>query len=601
MVESLSVWNDCFERRLDWAYRAKDDFINSIDNKTFKSLYNKNSNHSVNIAVYGQSQVGKTTLILKLIGIKEDCYEEVSNILRADIPKGQSVTPTTIIYLKSRDNHFYYREGDNEYRVNKNELKVKLKDLRTRVEKNSKISSLKGLESNVLIKIPRIYFKEKINLDLKIIDLPGYGSANDREQRHVKKVIKSIVPILNLALIVSNKITDLVKSDKPCRNYRYILTRSVSSESVRKRFDSNRITNKTQYIKFVEQEFGNDLNGDIVYPLEYGDSWSILDKRTKDKAEDIINDLFEDLRRDILQSSTEYNQLMQNANHYKYIEQIISHQLEEYRKEKEAKVKALEELKSNIEDVKELRDNYKKKYDLLIQEKLDVTYVFNCTLQKFKGEITVASLKKFLETTVYRIIEKGNEEWKKLKERYHEVNFPSSLGLIGIGNNESLQLRSKLNNYWVDWYLTDNDEKDRKECEEVEKKIYKQIKSRIETTFRNEVEKYNKGIEKKVNKSKQLKEANERRIINIKVLIENLEGDIKEIKKEKRNFIKKSNSDLETAKKFKDYLAKEYVKEKNRATDIINNRQTSTELRFFNFLYLSLLASEFEKLISQPV
>src|SRR5690606_2308028 len=160
------VWEDCYERRLAWAYKAKDDFINSIDNETFRSLYNQYSNKTVNIAVYGQSQVGKTTLILKLIGIKEEHYEEISSVLRADIPKGKSVTPTSIIYLKSKDNYFYYKEGDKECRVNKNELKEKLKDLRTRVEKNIEINNLEELQSNVLIKIPLIYFEEKNILDI---------------------------------------------------------------------------------------------------------------------------------------------------------------------------------------------------------------------------------------------------------------------------------------------------------------------------------------------------------------------------------------------------------------------------------------------------
>ena len=85
--------------------------------------------------------------------------------------------------------------------------------------------------------------------------MPGYGSANEKEQRHVQKVIENIIPILNLVLIVSNKITDLVKSDKPCRQFRYVLTRSVSSDSVRKKFEENLIKDKKTYLKFVKSEF----------------------------------------------------------------------------------------------------------------------------------------------------------------------------------------------------------------------------------------------------------------------------------------------------------------------------------------------------------
>ena len=79
---------------------------------------------------------------------------------------------------------------------------------------------------------------------------------------------------------------------------------------------------------FVRKEFGKALCPDIkVYPLEYGESWSNLNKKTKNKAEGIITELFKELREDISESSTPYNQLMQNANHYKYIEKMISHEL----------------------------------------------------------------------------------------------------------------------------------------------------------------------------------------------------------------------------------------------------------------------------------
>ena len=57
--------------------------------------------------------------------------------------------------------NFHYIEGGNDCQVTKNQLKEKLKDLRTRVEDNVEIRILEESQSNIIIKIPLNYFEEK--------------------------------------------------------------------------------------------------------------------------------------------------------------------------------------------------------------------------------------------------------------------------------------------------------------------------------------------------------------------------------------------------------------------------------------------------------
>jgi GTP-binding protein EngB required for normal cell division len=607
MLKEYTVWQEYYVQRLDWAYKAKNNFIETLENDTFKKLYSTNSNKSVNIAVYGQSQVGKTTLILELIGVKKENRQYISEILRADIPQGESVTPTSIIYIKSNNNDFYYTEGGNECLVNEDELKQKLKNLRDRVEKNVILDNLEELKSNILIKIPKKFFKENNTLNINIIDLPGFGSANEKEQRHVTKVIENIIPILNLVLIVSDKITSLVKSDKPCRQFRYILTRSVSSSSVKRKFEEGSIINKANYLEFVRGEF-NALeklsNGVNIYPLEYGDSWDRLDKNIKDIAEGIIDELFEDLRKDISESSTEYNQLMQNKSNYQHIEQMILLDLEKLKIEIEGKEKITETLKNEKSTIDELNHHCIKKIEDLNQSRyLNTNFEFSYNISSYSGEAKVSKLKSFLSNFNVKINEEAKIKWNLLEDTYPDIQWKSvlELGFSNICSNEAIEIRKKLNDYFLDDYFTDNFKVDKKECEDVCLKIYLAIKKKIETSFKQEVAKYNKEIANKIIENEKKIKDYKNSVSKKQIIIKKIEEELQELKTNKNKFEENSKKSLVTAKKFKDFIKNGYIKEKNNTIGKMNSLETSKETKLFNLLYLSLISSEFEKLDNQPV
>lgn len=603
MTETYPLWQEYYTKRLAWAYNAKNDFINSIDNEEFRSLYNRNEDKSVNIAVYGRSQVGKTSLILELIGVKKESREYISNILRADIPPGQSVTPTSIIYQKSRDDHFYYIEGENDCLVNADKLKQKLKDLRNRVENNVELRNLGEVMSNVLIKIPGKYFTQRNSLNINIIDLPGFGSANEKEQRHVKKVIENITPILNLVLIVSNKITDLVNSDKPCRQFRYILTRSVSSDSVRKKFEEGVIKDKKTYLKFVETEFEIKPARGTVYPLEYGDSWDKLETNIKNKAESIIEELFKDLREDISKSSSEYNQLMQNANHFKYIEEMIHQELRKFEQQNTFKAKEEKNLDTDLKSVQEVCAYWNEEKKKLSQLKLsDRSYFFKYSFSRYNGEIKVSKLKQFLKTSANGICSYAQEEWKRIikLERFSEIHCKPILEFSEISTKEASVIRAKLRDYWIDEYYTDSAKVDKRLCEDVCEKIYQQIKGKIEVNYSKLIEKSDKDIDDRILEHEKRITGYHYEILKIKRSIKEVVEELSKLKIEKKEFEISSKKNLATAKKFKHFLQEGYLKEKKMTIEKLNDIENSREERFFDFLYLSLISSEYKKLINQP-
>lgn len=606
MPKIYPIWEEYYNRRLDWAYNAKNAFIESIENNNYKKFYNSNSDKSVNIAVYGQSQVGKTTLILKLMGIKEAYFKDVSEILRADIPQGESVTPTSIMYLKSSDDDFYYKEGNDEYKVTEEVLKLKLKDLRYRVEQNIDINNQKEQKSKVLIKIPKKFFEDKNTLNLNIIDLPGYGSANEKEQRHVKKLIEDIIPILNLVLIVSNNIPDLQKKKSPIKQFRYILTRSVSSKSVFKEFKKSNITDKNNYLEFIKNQFEKLSNEVKVYPLEYGDSWSSLDMTVKNKAEGIIDELFEDLRKDISVSSTEYNQLMQNANHYKNIQKNIEEDLENRDNEIITKEKKIEELNQYKIELEVNNKRCEKLIRVLKQSKYpDAHYDFSYTVPKYSGERTVKGLESFLLVFIKKIKQKADNDWESFKNDYPKIRWKPNLLIHEISSNQSSTIRSKLSNYVNEIYYTilpwSKFEKDKKECENVCEEIYKQIKNAIETSFKEEVKNCSDKIHNEISENEIKVKNNSYKIPENQVSIEKLENELKELKIEREEFRQNSSRDLDKVKEFKKFITDGYSEERNKIIKKMNSFETKKKDVFFDLLYLSLITSEFEKLIKQPV
>src|SRR5574344_583372 len=58
------------------------------------------------VVIYGTSQIGKTTLILNLLGIVNENFNTVYDVLRANREHGNSSTSTAIIYRQSSDDKF---------------------------------------------------------------------------------------------------------------------------------------------------------------------------------------------------------------------------------------------------------------------------------------------------------------------------------------------------------------------------------------------------------------------------------------------------------------------------------------------------------------
>ena len=129
------AWYNIYQHRYEWAKLAHSKFMSNFDSQLYSSSEIKDQ---IYVSVYGPSQVGKTSLILELIGVSPQSYHHVENILRADRGYGKSSTSNIVLYRTS-ENDFWFITTDNErtnelLQLNDEQAKKHLSTLRRKME-----------------------------------------------------------------------------------------------------------------------------------------------------------------------------------------------------------------------------------------------------------------------------------------------------------------------------------------------------------------------------------------------------------------------------------------------------------------------------------
>ena len=251
------------------------------------------------VVMYGKSQVGKTTAILYLIGIKPDALNSVYNVLRADREKGNSSTSTAIIYAKSNTDCYgcllteLNSQAQNEIQYfDENGMKEHLKKIRLDAE-HGKLPQ----DQILYIYIPPKYFlPDAAKINLIIVDLPGVGSRDMKEQAHIESLMRRYIPLSSVCLIVceSKSIAGLeymqipyhsfaAQSEKtdqqtwkamPMR-FMILVTRAYSDETSKKYWRTDRNKREQPFYDYIRNEYEREVRKYIgshskleVFPLE---------------------------------------------------------------------------------------------------------------------------------------------------------------------------------------------------------------------------------------------------------------------------------------------------------------------------------------------
>ncbi len=314
------------DEKNQWIYEAIDHFNEGL----LRFDGQKYEKEQVLIGVYGPTQVGKTTLILTMLGIGDKEIGPLLQALRGKREKGNSSTITSFIYKRSADENFHliFPDGTRISCRDLEELETALQTIRKQIE-NGKVS----YDKPIILDIAQQFFSNKRFAEksklISIIDLPGDDTKEKREEEYVELILTRYMPLCSVCLVmeISSKIVRLFQLDRPLvkdwmhypQNFRVVLTHCLQSDSVKRAIEDGEITSLAEFkanfrdhLQRNEQEIPNQ-----IYPLEFGDTWLELKDRNDvvyQQAQGWMDSIFLELLDELTAVKTPENQIIQIKN-----------------------------------------------------------------------------------------------------------------------------------------------------------------------------------------------------------------------------------------------------------------------------------------------
>lgn len=319
---SSATWLERYRNRYQWAVRAYDQFVRELAPELLDSLQRSDK---ITVVVYGATQVGKTTLILDLLGLNTLTSDEVAMVLRGGQQLGKSATAMPIRYGRSLDDHWHIA---TEGPMTAEQACERLGRFRREVESG-------GIrEAEVLdIRIPARLFPadddKALSLELNIIDIPGINSRNEDERRLVANLARRYVSVADLVLLVgrADSLGFLNETDlqiealadwaaQPSR-FRIVLTFSFSPDSLYQQFMVGELTCERVRDALIAEMQTHDYHfppefRSNLFTLELGDSVRALQRNNPQYCERIVQitqRFKEELLDNISQSASPYARL----------------------------------------------------------------------------------------------------------------------------------------------------------------------------------------------------------------------------------------------------------------------------------------------------
>ena len=606
---------------MNWFEKAKGAFINSLQSPLSKSLYeNLSKEYGANIVFIGLSQVGKTTFILRLSGVKQDRISELNTILRACRQVGQSSSSTATIYSRSDRNDFSLRLPGTFYgSLTKKDLKDKLAEVRKKVE-NREFDPKDRIE----ISIPNEFFvnTDTANRHIKIIDLPGLEGSNENERIHAAQLAARYLPLASLIFLVQNannlerlhsiKLPNIYNWKQDPERFIILLSHSISPFSIRDKLERMKSLTRDQYLQFYFDSFSQlprSLHGNL-YPLEAGDSWDQLRKNHKTIAAmttPILENLFAELEGYIYtayqRGGNPYAAFLGSANR---IESIMQNNKQKTKMVKKELVSRIHEKEKNLAAAKmaiavcetKLKKCEKQIADLKKESRPSLDLNFSLS---FPITPTVVgfhdTILDFEDTCIQKILGIIKETENGIKGVRIDSNVTQNVKKIL--NDDFKEIKNKLNKYRLDRYyrnITITKDKDLIKVSASEAR--KKIKSSMENTISYTYSRRKKIL---VNNQKEILIEKKRLKNHHKETRESLllvQNKLRCIEEKFATTNKQLQSDFNSAKTILTFLVEHLTKCQNDCRKTILNKKISSPVRFLYLAYLNCLQNEFQTLTS---
>lgn len=286
-----ALWAEHDSQRLGWAFRAYERFVASLSPEIRERLAHKGQQEEAYVVVFGKTQVGKTTLLLDLMGVEPASLGRVSLALRGGRAQGQSATATTMEYRRSDDRRWGLRIAEAVIRWfdDDRDITEALGQLRSAMEGRQLM-----VHTPCVVYIPADCFALQAGQPaVRMLDLPGDKPANPTEQEHVLEMARKYVPLADLILLVGKgddlsflqpgglTLPGIEDWQSVPGRFRIVTTFSFTAQSVRNlvRQHDGLVEAGFYRQRLIEQieKFGS-LGDDArrperYFPLEFGATW----------------------------------------------------------------------------------------------------------------------------------------------------------------------------------------------------------------------------------------------------------------------------------------------------------------------------------------
>lgn len=527
----LNYWHTLQSHQSDWAYRAYGRLISSLSEDVQQKLSYKDHAAESYVVIFGKTQVGKTTLLLDLMGVALEHMATVSEVLRGGRKAGKSATATTMEYCRSADERWGLSINAKPQWFHTNEdITQHLGQLRADMEAGQLLT-----DSPCVVHIPQHFFAatHAAGPNVRMLDLPGDNPANAAEQQHVNEMAKTYMPFADLIILVGRgddlgflrpeaiTLPGIEDWQKMPYRFRIVTTYSYTAQSVRDliradpQFDATQL--RQRLVKQIELFGGLSeaaKEARLYFPLEFGSSWMNVKQKASalhSRMEPMIQALRTELLEHIADSTSPMGRLRNTLNTHLSIKtiqeekiKVVEEALAALDKKGAALTENLKEYESEIQTSKGkaaalqdiLKDNPFKDGMALIAKakelpkftstdpypgqvngtKEDVEDVEDLKNLMYKFQRSLKTMR--LDVTPLPSTAGSSAYWAKVKMRFVE---PEISTIESILDDSFGSIRATLNEYWFDRYLSSSNfaidlNSVRSAGEKAKEKILKQFK-----------------------------------------------------------------------------------------------------------------------------
>ncbi|MEW4949231.1 dynamin family protein [Pseudomonas sp. P1B16] len=617
-MRKAAMWLEKYSNRYRWAYNAYQRFIDEVD-PSLAGDFNRSSH--VTVAVYGATQVGKTTLILDLLGVTGEALERASSVLRGDQRMGKSSTACAIRYGRSKDDYWYI--GDDRSALDDEAARVRFSAIRTEMEEG-RAQSVDVLS----VRLPSKFFEhwggDALSLDLRILDIPGINAVNEAEQAQVARVAEKYVATADLILLVGraddlgflhpNKLKLAALGDwmlQPNR-YRVVLSYTFSPASFKTWFGQDERTLAQVRSKLYQELGTHDYKPPksveaMLYPLEFGDSLQSLGATPEyhQAAVKLIQQLRRELLASITESASPYGRLASAFKMKTLIDARLEREqvhYEKHRKDLEVDLQlALDELEqaegllSNCQKESGALDHHRRRLHryLKVYQGSDVRRFFTQPLPSTTESVSALKL-------VAMQFENGIQaKWKAMCERH--AHRQSNFRLAELSPPTTSALNSfyqKMNGYLTDgyWWSSENFRTDRSMLLGAAEKVVDAYTEAATQEIRKYMEHQANGLKRKYSDYQRRLAVMKTAVAERQQAVEGIQGKRHHLEQAHAQFKARMQFSMEHSHKFEQYILEAFKAELDRVREAIRRPLNAIE-QLYDMFYLHVLLGELDKML----